>query len=141
MINKMKIQNADKHLKEKRFRQTEGYKKAVKKFEKLVKNPQTQSDLDLIKEQKIVQDCEELVRRMDKVFKKNELVKPAEVVNDQGFRMTDSISKFQKSKSANRFFESEAAEKKKARDTIAAFENLRLREKELEREEYLAKGR
>ena len=78
---------------------------------------------------------------MDKVFKKNELVKPAEVVNDQGFRMTDSISKFQKSKSANRFFESEVAEKKKARDTIAAFENLRLREKELEREEYLAKGR
>lgn len=88
-----------------------------------------------------MKDCEELVRRMDKVFSKNELVKPADVVKDRSFRMTDPISNFKKSKSANRIFDSEAAEKKRARETIAAFEHLRLREKELEREEYLAKGR
>ena len=78
---------------------------------------------------------------MNKVFQKNELVKPAEVAKDRSFRMTDSISNFKKSKSANGLFESEAAQKKRARETIAAFENLRLREKELEQEEYLAKGR
>ena len=41
LINKMKIQNADKRLKEKHYRETSGYKKAVKKFERIVKNPQT----------------------------------------------------------------------------------------------------
>ena len=85
----------------------------------------------MLKEQKVVQDCEELVRRMNKVFQKNELVKPAEVAKERNFRMTDSITNFKKSKSANKLFESEAEEKKRARETIAAFENLRLREKEL----------
>ena len=86
----------------------------------------------------MVNECEELVKRMNKVFAEHDIVKPVEVFKARSLKMTSRVGDVKLTKTHRKKEGEGAAEKRHAQQTIEAISRLKQKEKSLKEEEDLA---
>ena len=67
------------------------FARAMRTFKKKQGLPSNEAEKILFNEIKEVNDIESLVRKMDKVFTKNQFVKPAGIYKNRNFKLTTRI--------------------------------------------------
>ena len=80
-INKGRILNADKIIREHRFSEEPEVKESRKQFMQKIKHPITAHEFKLRNEHRKIQKCEKLIAKMGSVISNNDLCRPATLSN------------------------------------------------------------
>ena len=95
LINQKKILQADKNIKSHRLKETTQYKEAMESYDKKLKLPIEDLDIELRKEERKVAEVEQLVSQMGNVVNKHKLFKPAALASHRQFDMSSRVNPYE----------------------------------------------
>ena len=141
-INPPKIMNADRLIRENRVKVDPRYQEAMRVINKRIKHPVTEEDFAIRRERRTVEECEDLLQKMDAVLQADQFNKPAATFIYREFTGTTRLASTQvplKTTAKKQSKKARQADRlvSDAEKAINFIERIRQREKDIAIEEEL----